>query len=379
LVVCWPDVSALSENKDGGVNITFTHRVLFIAGVGLLALSFLYAFTRAPDIFFLTFISVVIAVFLHTVAGALPLPQKPALGVTLLLIVGVLSGFSWLVGPRLDRQLQGLNVQLPRTVDQIERQLSQTAWGERFLARVPVLSTPTPAQASTPGGPEREGGRLSGLVVNLLSRLTELLTVLFSALSHIFFVIFMSIFFAAGASSYATGATHLFPHARRDHVRSALGEIYRTLQGWLLGQFVAMLTVGTVVGLALWLLGVPFALALGFITFLLEFIPTIGPWLAGVPAVLVALSQGIDTALLVVGLFFVGELLEGNILLPLVQRWAVELPPALTLFAIFLLGALFGFVGVLVAAPLAATLLTLVKMLYLKDTFGDKVSLPGKG
>ena len=149
--------------------------------------------------------------------------------------------------------------------------------------------------------------------------------------------------------------------------------------GWLVAQFVAMLTVGTVVGLGLWLLGVPFALALGFITFLLEFIPTIGPWLAGVPAVLVGLSQGVDTALFVAGLFFAVELLEGNILLPLVQRWAVELPPALTLFAIFLLGALFGFVGILVAAPLAATLLTLVKMLYLRDTFGDRVSLPGKG
>lgn len=358
---------------------TFTHRVLFVTGVALLALGFLYAFTRAPNIFLLTFVSVLLAVFLHTVTRALPLPHKPALALTLLLIVGVLTGFSWLVGPRLDRQLQGLSAQLPRSVDRIERQLSRTAWGRQFLARVPVLSMPTPAQASTPGGSEREGGRLSGLVVNLLGRLTELLTALISALSHVFFVVFMSIFFAAGARSYASGVTHLFPPARRDHVRSALAEVYRTLQGWLLGQFVAMLTVGTVVGLELWLLGVPFALALGFITFLLEFIPTIGPWLAGVPAVLIAMSQGFDTALLVAGLFFAVELLEGNILLPLVQRWAVELPPALTLFAIFLMGALFGFVGILVAAPLAAVSLTLVKMLYLRDTFGDRVALPGKG
>ncbi len=357
----------------------FIHRVLVVAGVGLIALGFLYAFTRAPNIFLLTFVSVVLAVFLHTVARALPLPHKPALGVTLLLIVGVLAGFSWLAGPRLDNQLQGLNLQLPRTVDRIEQQLSQTAWGRRFLARVPVLSTPTPAQASTPQGPERRGGRLSDLAVNLLSRLTNLLTALISALSHVFFVVFMSIFFAAGAGSYASGVAHLFPPVRRKHVRSALGEVYRTLQGWLLGQFIAMLTVGTVVGLGLWLLGVPFALALGFITFLFEFIPTIGPWLAGVPAVLIASPQGLDMMLWVGGLFFAVELLEGNILLPLVQRWAVELPPALTLFSIFLMGALFGFVGILVAAPLAAVLLTLVKVLYLKDTFGDKVALPGKG
>lgn len=359
------------------MSTTFIQRVRFITGVVLLVIALLYAFTRAPGIFLLTFVSIVLAVFLHTVARALPLPPKFALGVTLLLIVGVLAGFSWLVGPRLDNQLRGLNTQLPRSVDQIEQQLSQTAWGQRFLARVPVLSTPTPAQASTPQGPERRGGRLSDLAVNLLSRLTNLLTALFSALGHVFFVVFMSIFFAAGAGSYASGMAHLFPPARRSHVRSALQEVYRTLQGWLLGQFVAMLAVGTAVGVGLWLLGVPFALALGFITFLFEFIPTIGPWLAGVPAVLIALSQGFDTALWVAGLFFAVELLEGNILLPLVQRWAVELPPALTLFSIFLMGALFGFIGVLVAAPLAAALLTLVKMLYLRDTFGDKVALPG--
>ena len=77
------------------------------------------------------------------------------------------------------------------------------------------------------------------------------------------------------------------------------------------------------------------------------------------------------------GSFVAVELVEGNILLPLVQRWAVELPPALTLFSIFLMGALFGFIGILVAAPLAAALLTLVKMLYLRDAFGDDVALPG--
>ena len=133
----------------GAINV-FAHRVLFVIGVGLLTLAFLYAFTRAPNIFLLTFVSVLLAVFLHTVARVLPLPHKPALALTLLLIVGVLTGFSWLAGPRLDNQLRGLNLQLPRTVDRIEQQLSQTAWGTRFLARVPVLSTPTPAQASTP-------------------------------------------------------------------------------------------------------------------------------------------------------------------------------------------------------------------------------------
>jgi len=361
------------------VSTTFVRRVLFTAGVTLLALALLYAFTRAPGVFLLAFVGVVLGVFLNSVAGALPLPHQPALGVTLLLIVGVLVGFSWLLGPQLSSELQGLTEQLPRSLDQLERQLNQTAWGQTLMARVPVLSAPTPAQASTPAGPEREVGQLTGLLGNVLSRLTGLLATLVSVLSNVFFVVFMSIFFAAGAGTYAAGVTRLFPPSQRDRVQRTLHHLYRTLQGWLLGQLVAMLTVGTVVGLGLWLLGVPFAFALGFITFLFEFIPTIGPWLAGVPAVLVALSQGFDTALWVAGLFFAVELLEGNLLLPLVQRRTVELPPAVTLFSIFLMGALFGLVGILVAAPLAAVVLTLVKMLYLRDTFGDSVELPGGG
>ncbi len=356
--------------------MNFKQRVLFITGLGLLVLGFLYALARAPDIFLLTFVSVLLAVFLHTIAGALPLPYKPALGITLLLVVGVLAGFVWLVGPQLGNQLQELSVQLPRSLDGLEAQLGETSWGQRLLAGLPVLSAPTPAQASTPAGAEQTGGQLSGLFVNLLGRLSGLLTDFFSALSHLFFVTFMCIFFAAGAGGYASGVTHLFPPARRKHTRATLHELYRTLQGWLLGQLVAMLTVGTAVGLGLWLLGVPFAFGLGFVAFLLEFIPTIGPWLAGVPAVLVATSQGLDAASWVVALFFAVEMLEGNILLPLVQRWAVELPPVLTLFAIFLLGALFGFVGILVAAPLAAVTLVLVKTLYLRDAYGDRVELP---
>ena len=104
----------------------------------------------------------------------------------------------------------------------------------------------------------------------------------------------MSIFFAAGARVLRGWGDAPFPAApTRPYVRSALRRrsTARSRAGsW--ASFVAMLTVGTAVGLGLWLLGVPFALGLGFVAFLLEFIPTIGPWLAGVPAVLVATVAG---------------------------------------------------------------------------------------
>jgi predicted PurR-regulated permease PerM len=360
------------------MNVSFVQRVLFITGVVLLTLVFLYALVEAPGIFLLTFVGVLLAVFLRTVAKALPLPYQPALAVTVLLVVGVFAGFSWFVGPQINAQLRELSMQLPRELERVGEQLDQTPWGRQLLERTPTVDELAEAQENMLDDGVEEGEQLPDFLTNLTNRLSELLTNLAGALSNIFFVVFMSIFLAAGARTYASGVTRLFPPAQHKRVRAVLGNVYRTLQGWLLGQFIAMVTVGSAVGIGLWLLGVPLALGLGFLAFLFEFIPTIGPWLAVVPAVLIASSGGLDTALWVAGLFFVVEFLESNALLPLVQRWAVELPPALTLFSIFLMGALFGFLGILVAAPLAAVVLALVKTLYVKDTLGDKTEQPGK-
>ena len=227
---------------------------------------------------------------------------------------------------------------------------------------------------------ESEDSSLQSLATTfsrVLGSLTGLLSALVAVLSHVLYVLFVSIFFAAGAETYINGVVKLVPKAHRPHAREVLRQLYKTLQAWFVGRLLSMVIVGTLIGLGLWLLGVPFAFGLGFITFLFEFIPTIGPWLAGIPAVLVALTQGGSAALWVAVLFLVLELLEGNVLLPLVQRRMIELPPALLLFSIFLMGTLFGFVGVLIAAPLVAVLLVLVKMLYVQDTLGDETELPG--
>ena len=109
----------------------------------------------------------------------------------------------------------------------------------------------------------------------------------------------------------------------------------------------------------------PLALALGVIAGLFEFVPFFGPIAAGLLAVLVAFAQGPSEALYVALLFVGLQQLEGSVLVPLVQRWTVSLPPVLGLLAVVLFGTLFGPLGVLVGTPLMVVGMVLVQTLYL--------------
>jgi predicted PurR-regulated permease PerM len=115
------------------------------------------------------------------------------------------------------------------------------------------------------------------------------------------------------------------------------------------------------------LLGMPLALGLGLIAGLLEFVPFIGPIVAGLLAVLVAFAQGPMQAVWVAVLFIALQQIEGGVLVPLIQRWTVSMPPLLGLGAVIVFSALFGPLGVLFGTPLMVVLLVWVRKLYVED------------
>jgi predicted PurR-regulated permease PerM len=114
----------------------------------------------------------------------------------------------------------------------------------------------------------------------------------------------------------------------------------------------------------LMLLGMPSALALGIFAGLAEFVPIVGPVMAAIPALIIAFSLDVTTALWVLGLFVVIQQIEGNIIQPIVQRQMVRIAPAVTLFAILAFGVLFGPLGLLLAAPLTVVVRVLIRDLY---------------
>jgi predicted PurR-regulated permease PerM len=165
----------------------------------------------------------------------------------------------------------------------------------------------------------------------------------------------------------------LVPPLHRPRAGKAIDAIAFNLRHWLVGQVLLMLIIGITTATGLWLIGVPMALTLGIIAGILELVPFIGAWLSAITAGLIVLLLGPEYLAYTLALFLFLHLFEGYVPMPLIQRRAVHLPPALTLVAQALMGGMFGPLGLFVAAPLSVATIVLLKMLYVEDTLGDEV------
>ncbi len=339
---------------------TFVRRVLIILGFGVLTVALAVALWRASSIFLLAFAGLLLGVLFRTLSGLLEryarLPKGWSLAAAVLLLFVLLGLVGWLVGPRLAGEVDTLLGTLPTSVSGLEDRLARYGWGERLLEQAPLTDAlPTS---------------------NLFSRLTGTLSTLWTVALHVIFVFFLAVFFASEPTLYRDGLLRLVPRARRERAGEVVSEIYVTLQAWLVGKIISMTVVGLLTGLGLWLLGMPLALTLGVLAGGLEFIPFFGPFLSSVPAILLALTESPLQAVYVALLYIVVQQIEGNVILPIVHQRTVDLPPALTLVSVLVLGGLFGFAGLLVATPVMAVGLVLVKMLYVEDVLGESVKLP---
>ena len=176
------------------------------------------------------------------------------------------------------------------------------------------------------------------------------------------------IYLAAQPHLYRRGLMRLLPARLHPWTESLLDDTGLRLRQWLIAQLIAMISIGVLVGAGLSLIGVPAALALGLFAGLAEFIPVAGPIIGAIPALLIALLHGVRMAEYVLALFVVVQQFEGHVLLPLVQQRFATLPPVVTVFALIGFAVLFGWVGVLLAVPLAVAGAVLLKHLTPEET-----------
>ncbi|MFC4931902.1 AI-2E family transporter [Massilia sp. GCM10023247] len=338
-------------------------RTAVVDGISVLFILGLAAVWFAADALLLVFACILCAVLFHELSRMLArrtgMQRKWALGVVVLLLVAIIGLGGWAMAPQIAEQSSKLAEAVPTSLQQLQGLVNDHPLLKRVMAGMPP--------------PEQIVKQLAQMVPNAGLFFGGVV----GALGNVVIILFVGIYFAASPRLYTNGLIKLVPQSKRPRARQVQQKIGETLGSWLLGKAMSMLIVGVVTSAGLSMLGVPLALILGIIAGLLDFVPYIGPILAGVPAVLIAFTISPDLALYTVLLFVGVQLVEGYLLQPLIESRAVDLPPALTIVMQLIFGTIFGFAGVALATPLAAAIKVLVQMLYIEDVLGDKVEEKG--
>jgi predicted PurR-regulated permease PerM len=192
-----------------------------------------------------------------------------------------------------------------------------------------------------------------------------------SVLANTLVIVFLGLLFSYDPRAYRDGVVLLVRPSWRERVCAVLDEMGVVLRSWLVGQLIRIVLMTACVWLALYLLGLPGAFLLGAQAGVSNFVPYLGPILAGIPVGLVAMPLGPSMLIWAVGIYTAIQSVEGYVVGPLIQRQAVELPPAWTLVAIVVFGSLFGVLGIALAMPLFAVGRVAVLRLYVEDWLGD--------
>jgi predicted PurR-regulated permease PerM len=150
----------------------------------------------------------------------------------------------------------------------------------------------------------------------------------------------------------------LLPRESRQRAGEVTTAVATRLRRWAVGELLSMTVIGVITYIGLRILGVPFPFLLAVLAFSLELLPVLGPWLAGIPAVMLALTEGPETALAVVVFYLALQFFESNVVLPLVQRQQTEMPALVILVAVLVGGAAMGILGALAALPVAVIIYT---------------------
>ena len=308
----------------------------------------------------------------------------------LLLLLGSLTGIGFLAAPQISSQMEEVKQQLPQAMDQVERWIQQRGGGVAEIIKAAASDTTGKSEgardpeAKEGQGEQRQGGGQVDLRKSLNQQLAAVSQHFFSffsstvsVLGGLVVLLFVAIFVASDPGLYHRGLMHLFPHEARPRAGEVLSATATTLRRWLLMQMIGMVVIGVVTTIALLLLDIKAAIALGIIAGFLEFIPYVGPILSAVPAVAMGLVDGPEKALWVIVAYTAIQQLEGLVLQPLLMKEGLELPPVVTILSQALFALVFGFLGLMLAVPMVASVMVPVKLLYVRDVVGDEVSVPG--
>jgi predicted PurR-regulated permease PerM len=322
---------------------------------------------------FLIFAGVLLGVALYAMSNLLgrvtELPHPLRLAAICLVLLALLSGVIFLGGATIARQATALSGTIKSQVVNLKALLEKYGVDTSYLDignlnAAPAGSTASDAPAPTAAHNLPSAGTIASSGGAILSQALKLVLGTVGAVGNFFIVLFLGLCFAAQPGVYRGGLIYMAPARRRANVAVVVDRIGDTLERWLIAQMITMFAVFFITWVGLMLIGIPSSFILGIQAGLLTFIPTVGALVGGLIVVLASLASGWVAALSAFLLFLGIHSLESYILTPMLQRHALEIPPA-TLFAVqILLGVVFGIWGLALALPLMAVVKVVINFLH---------------
>ncbi len=355
------------EFQSLGTSIMITQKQyiqLLLITFGLLSLFLLLALLlkSAVEILFLIFAGILFAIFIRGLSRFLfmrfiNLPENLAIVLTLLLLVTAFIFFIILLAPQLADQAGKIVEQLPAALENIREKTGSLGWLQELLQKESSASLTAAGEMS--------------------KRFLGIFATTFGILSSLFIILIIGLYLCFTPWYYVDGFLRLVPVTWRSRGSQVFLALNYILGRWLIGRFVCMLLVTLLTFFGLLFLGVTLPLGLAVLAGLFTFIPYLGPIISAVPAILLGFMQSSTTALYVILLYLIIQTIESYLITPLIQQKEVSLPPVLTLASQVVLGSIFGFPGMLLASPLTASALVLVKMLYIEQVFHEPTEVNG--
>lgn len=334
----------------------FVRRVVIVLAIAGVA----WALLRAGDMLILAFGSCLGAIAIRSIADGyenrLHLPPRAALVGGMLTALAFLGFLVWLFGVQFAPQVNAFVARLPGLIQELAQYLSQSPVGAKLVNAVEAAYAGSKVAQDV-------GGILAGAGALLL---------------NVIILIVGSLFFAADPGIYRRGLLMLVPKPHRDAFGDALEDVAATLRLWLRTQLILMTTMGVLVGVGLWISGVPSSAALGLLAGLSEFIPYVGPTAAMLPALGLAATASTHAVVGALLTYLFVRVIQTNFITPYVQHKVISIPPAVTLFVIISIGIVFGLYALFFSAAMLVVIFTLIRSLYLREIIGEDIGAPGE-
>ena len=350
---------------------TSAGRRSFPIGKLLLTVALVVLAIKTIDVLLVVFLAVILGIYLNSLAALLHrrlgMPMPVGLGLGVAATLGALVGVVLLIAPPVTSQVQDLLTNLPTYLANLDSNING------LIRSIPVL------RRSAAAGAEGQPGLLANALSEILGFLRGAavpylkggVEVLIEGVS----VLVMAIFLARHPAVYVDGVVALAPPNRRPLARAILHDLGVTIRAWTIGQIIAMVLLAALTTLGLWALGMPYFLAFGVFAGVAAIVPFFGVLLSTLLPALFALGAfGVTKALLVAALGVVVHIIEANFVAPVVMERQVNLPPVVTIAGVLLIGKLLGLGGLIIAVPILALVMILVRHILLGEVYGDPVS-----